>query len=154
MFKTYYSDHVYGFGRFFAIIATTTQEGGVTAEIYLFASDVDKPIFDGIIEHIPDAIVKGSAAIVESEALMQLNNLVNKYQLEAYKKSKDRDIIVNNPVVFHEVDNIALISLKQTPAHAEGLRAIAKDTLSAPLHEYIKLIFSWEIEILPYKKGA
>ncbi|MEW6586889.1 MAG: hypothetical protein AB1442_14945 [Nitrospirota bacterium] len=42
MFKTYYSDHVYGFGRFFAIIATTTREGGVTAEIYLFASDVEK----------------------------------------------------------------------------------------------------------------
>jgi len=159
MFKTYCSDHVYGFGQFFAIIATTNQESGVKAEIYLFAPETEPPIFDGVIEYIPDTIIeadakiKGVATFVESETSMQLRNLAHKHQLEAYNKSKDKDIILKNPVVFHEVDNVILISLKQTPAMAESLRAIAKDTSSAPLREYIEFIFSWTIEIRPYKKG-
>lgn len=154
MFKTYYSDHVYGFGKFFGIIATTTEERGVTAEIYLFTSDNENPIFDGIIEHIPDALVKEALSVVESQTRIQLDNLAYKYQVEAYNKNKDREIFVKNPVVFHEVENISMISLKQTPAQAENLRAIAKDTLSAPLREYINSIFSWEIEIRPYKKKS
>ena len=158
MFKTYLSEHVYGFGQFCAIIATSPHEKGVIAEIYLFAPEVEPPIFDGLIEHIPDAIIKadskikGSDTFVESETFMQLKNLAHKHQLEAYKKNRDKDLIIRNPVVFHAIDNSMIISLKNMPGSAENLKAIARDTSSDVLRQYIDLISSWTIEIKPYKK--
>ncbi len=152
MFKTYWSGHVYGFGRFVGIVAESKQEKGVTAEIYLFGEEIERPIFEGLIEHIPTEIIQQSKDFVKNEALMHLNSLVTKYQYEAYKRNNDKDIIKNNPAIFQEGDKVALISLKNTPAHSDTLKDIAKDTLSTPLREYINLIYSWEITIERYKR--
>lgn len=148
MFKVYCTDHVFEFGRFFGIIATSSQKDGVIAEIYFFAPDVNPPIFEGLIEHISSDIIKADASFVEKEAPRQLKNLANKHQTKAYKKSRDIDIM--KPVVFHNTDSGALIDLKQIPKCATNLRAIAKDTSSTPLRNYIDHIFSWTIEIRPY----
>lgn len=152
MFKTYWSEHMYGFGRFFGIVAETKQTKGVTAEIYLLGDEIDKPIFDGLIEHIPAVVIKQSKDFVKNEASMHLSSLVTKHQLQAYKRKKDKDLIMNNQAIFHEVDKSVLITLKNTPAHSAALKGIAKDTLCAPLRDYINLIYSWEIKIEPYKK--
>lgn len=152
MFELYCSEHVYGFGRFFTIIAKSEHRFGVIAEVYLFGSSIEGPIFDGMIITTPIELGDRDSNFVSREAIMQAENMAQRCQYEAYKKSKDRDLIISNPVNFHKVDNDILISIKQIPEHAKHLRGIAQDTKSAELTAYIQDIFSYNFDIRPYKK--
>jgi hypothetical protein len=153
VFEIYGSEHVYGFGRFFVIIARTEHRFGAAAEVYLFGSGIEGPIFDGVIIEVPAELVRRDPDFLGRETIMQAENMAQRCQHDAYKKCKDRDLIINNPVDFHKVEKDILISIKQTPEHAKHLQGIAGDTKSAELSQYIQDIFSYTFEIRPYKKG-
>jgi hypothetical protein len=153
MFELYSSEHLYGFGRFFVIITKTEHRFGIISEIYLFGSSVEGPIFDGIVIKLPAELVSRDLEFVNREAMMQAENMAQRCQYEVYKRSKDRDLIINNSVNFHKVQNDTLISIKQTPEHAEHLLGIAEDTKSEELSKYIQDIFPYSFKVRPYKKG-
>lgn len=157
MEKYYISDHILGYGRFFAITTAEhiKESRDILAEAYVFGLD-SQGIFKGRVVRYnyydgDEKVVKIDLDYMLAQAMNEARHLIYDYQLTKYNETKDNDFL-KSTIDLKECGKEAMITLKNV-GYREDLEQVAKDTLNSELSRYLDAILSFKFSIRVYERG-
>jgi hypothetical protein len=154
--KFYVTDWIPELGRY-AIITTTSQDPGTKHhrwESFVFALDEEHPFFDSLrgtyafdpSDLPPSVHVNLDEVSMHKEALGYAGNMIHPRQAKAYKKTKNKDIILNE-YKRHEETSEFIVLAQLLPKYKDKLEQLAKDSWSDDLKQIISLFLRLKIKI-------
>ena len=155
-YYSYYSDWLFGFGRFIVITTSQYDTSGmdIVAEAFVFAYDMapqQKQFSGQRLVYKAKKEDKGISNIdlgfMENEARTCARNIIGQFQIKKYKKTKDSDLL-DMSFKLNPCEKEVLISLKVSGQYREEMELITQKIKSEDLKKYLLLLLSFpEIEI-------